>query len=372
MGNPNEINNLDDFLRDQLDGFAPEPPSGVFSSIEQSVSNQTGIASKASLFSKGIVKLVTIMATTATISVAGYFIVNKSQDVTADEVKQSVSNESNPNQLTDLLPPESEQATEKTENSGNMQSSKSPNAPVTVSSPKASVKDGNSKNDVTTPSNTLNSDSKNTTSNSEKTATSNSSSQQTRNKKEDSNNLTNTNPAKNKVVDQPKALFVSEWVDENKLRLINKSIHAQNVIWLINGRVADLKVEDETILSIDKDNLIKNITVIAKSDSYIDSFTQIIKYNQPERMILPNVFTPDGDGMNDSYEVYVPFPTELTQMQVYNLAGTLVYAGNQKDWDGNINGVSAPSGIYQVIFTYKTIDMEVPKVKKQQVELIRK
>ncbi len=56
MGNNQEINPLDDFLREQLEDFAPQPPAEMFSSIEQTVSGN--VSQVSSILSKGILKTI--------------------------------------------------------------------------------------------------------------------------------------------------------------------------------------------------------------------------------------------------------------------------------------------------------------------------
>jgi gliding motility-associated-like protein len=66
---------------------------------------------------------------------------------------------------------------------------------------------------------------------------------------------------------------------------------------------------------------------------------------------IPNVFTPDGDGINDYF-----FPRELLsravtsfRMRVYNRWGTLLFETTKTDgrgWDGRFNGEPQPQGVY--------------------------
>jgi gliding motility-associated-like protein len=66
---------------------------------------------------------------------------------------------------------------------------------------------------------------------------------------------------------------------------------------------------------------------------------------------IPNVFTPNGDGINDYF-----FPRELLSkgmikfnMNVYNRWGQLIFTGNALDgrgWDGRFNGAEQPVGVY--------------------------
>lgn len=62
---------------------------------------------------------------------------------------------------------------------------------------------------------------------------------------------------------------------------------------------------------------------------------------------VPNVFTPNGDGLNDEFRVQYRSIVEF-HCWVYNRWGRLVYEWTDpaKGWDGTINGRPAPEGAY--------------------------
>jgi gliding motility-associated-like protein len=70
---------------------------------------------------------------------------------------------------------------------------------------------------------------------------------------------------------------------------------------------------------------------------------------------MPNVFTPDGDGINDNFMVESKSLLDLN-MEVFSRSGLKVYSfygqgealRNWKGWDGNVNSTSvkASPGIY--------------------------
>jgi gliding motility-associated-like protein len=81
-----------------------------------------------------------------------------------------------------------------------------------------------------------------------------------------------------------------------------------------------------------------------------------------ESFTIPNTFTPNGDGFNDTWEIRLlqAFPNAI--VEVYNTAGSLVHrtVGYTTPWDGRRNGKELPSGTY-----YYTIDLKSPGLKKQ-------
>ncbi|MDO5608975.1 MAG: thrombospondin type 3 repeat-containing protein [Capnocytophaga sp.] len=74
-------------------------------------------------------------------------------------------------------------------------------------------------------------------------------------------------------------------------------------------------------------------------------------------VLITNAFTPNGDGINDTYTIvrseYYPNNT----LRIYNRLGQLVYESNgyRNQWDGiGINGKKVPQGAYFYVFTLDT------------------
>lgn len=72
----------------------------------------------------------------------------------------------------------------------------------------------------------------------------------------------------------------------------------------------------------------------------------VIKVSE-SAIYAPNVFTPNGDGINDEFRVAYRSIIEF-QCWIYNRWGAKVYEWNdpQKGWDGTINGRPASQGAY--------------------------
>ena len=67
---------------------------------------------------------------------------------------------------------------------------------------------------------------------------------------------------------------------------------------------------------------------------------------------IPNVFSPNGDGSNDVFEVLGdPAAFEITSFSIFNRWGELVHegAGPTHAWDGFQNGKPAPSDVYAYV-----------------------
>ena len=64
----------------------------------------------------------------------------------------------------------------------------------------------------------------------------------------------------------------------------------------------------------------------------------------------PNVFTPNGDNMNDEFIIEIPEKVEkCAELTIYNRWGQIQYfsTGNNLKWDGRNNvGSETPAGTY--------------------------
>ena len=66
---------------------------------------------------------------------------------------------------------------------------------------------------------------------------------------------------------------------------------------------------------------------------------------------IPNIFTPNGDGVNDFFcpSAYLGKGLINFNLNIYNRWGQLIFQTNSLDgrgWDGNFNGVPQGSGTY--------------------------
>jgi gliding motility-associated-like protein len=83
------------------------------------------------------------------------------------------------------------------------------------------------------------------------------------------------------------------------------------------------------------------------------SDTTYVGKDNKECITMVNTFTPNGDGINDTWIILNAdlYPNSL--MQVFNKWGNIVFEskGYPEPWDGTYNGNILPSGIYYYIYT---------------------
>lgn len=74
-----------------------------------------------------------------------------------------------------------------------------------------------------------------------------------------------------------------------------------------------------------------------------------------KKVIVPNAFSPNGDGMNDEWVIDALTTYSESSISVFNRYGSMVFQskGYSKRWDGKYNGKPLPLGTY-----YYTIDLK--------------
>ncbi len=90
-------------------------------------------------------------------------------------------------------------------------------------------------------------------------------------------------------------------------------------------------------------------TVIFKyttMDGCIDSITDTIQIKKP-KLSIPNVFTPNGDGINDTWEIADLDRYINNDLYVFNRWGEKVFS--MSDYQGHWNGSKLPDGMYYYI-----------------------
>ena len=92
----------------------------------------------------------------------------------------------------------------------------------------------------------------------------------------------------------------------------------------------------------------------------------------PERAEVPNVFTPNGDGVNDTFSIVSLNYEEVDRMRIWDRWGNKVYDG-QGPWDGTYNDKQVAQDIYIyhiIVGCPATVEAE-DNVLKGDVTLLR-
>ena len=114
----------------------------------------------------------------------------------------------------------------------------------------------------------------------------------------------------------------------------------------------DEGMEQYRVIALERDNnatqSISNLSILIKSTS----------------MYVPNAFSPDQEGLNDSFGAVCMNVSDLN-MQIFNRWGELIFEGHgiKDKWDGTYNGSVVPAGVYVYIINahHRVTDEEISK-----------
>ena len=115
----------------------------------------------------------------------------------------------------------------------------------------------------------------------------------------------------------------------------------------------------------------------------VGTISQTVVVDEPTlsgSTLIPNVFTPNGDGENDRFQLLfssVPginpaqYYSEYS-MEIFNRWGKKIFESSSDSWDGKINGTAASDGVYFYIIKYKEVCFDTSqKIKTGHVTLLR-
>ena len=107
-----------------------------------------------------------------------------------------------------------------------------------------------------------------------------------------------------------------------------------------------------------------------------DELTVVV--DKTERLYIPNVFSPNGDGVNDRFYITVTDGTKIRNFNIYSRWGVLLHHHAEhtsfwdtpSGWDGSFNGNPMPPGVYLWMVELEFFDGRVG-TKSGDVTLVR-
>ncbi len=142
--------------------------------------------------------------------------------------------------------------------------------------------------------------------------------------------------------------------------------------WYINTTVAGTSSSTFTSSKLIDGDVI-TCTIVSGGcavDSIVTSNAISVTIKPNITIVVPNTFTPNGDGINDLWNIsqLVGFPNSI--VNVYNRYGALVYhsIGYAKSWNGMSNNSALPVGTYYYVIDPKN---DRQKIVKGWVSILR-
>lgn len=183
------------------------------------------------------------------------------------------------------------------------------------------------------------------------------------------------------VDEKPQAYFKTKVSENTSINFENLSIATTTFIWYFDDG-NQLSVKDKkpinhyyasTSRQVYKVKLIAMNTATGCSDTF-ESEVKNPNFRNYYFTTIPNVFTPNNDGLNDVFEIPA---TELKEWHIIimNGAGQVVFESDDQrnNWNGKLNnlGTECSRGMYRYIIKYMQPDDQEMHQKAGVVTLIR-
>ncbi len=113
------------------------------------------------------------------------------------------------------------------------------------------------------------------------------------------------------------------------------------------------------------------VQVIDRDGNTLEKLFEITRIRpSSSTLVIPNTFTPNGDGSNDTWGVPALRFFEQVRIQIFDRGGVLVFATENPDvrWDGKQKGRDLPIGTYYWVITVK----ETGESRRGMLNLLRK
>tara|TARA_B100001057_G_C22674969_1_gene881432 strand:+ start:133 stop:609 length:477 start_codon:yes stop_codon:yes gene_type:complete len=92
---------------------------------------------------------------------------------------------------------------------------------------------------------------------------------------------------------------------------------------------------------------IYRVVAVRNQNEQITSTSNIVIVEKPYAIYAPNAFSPDGDGLNDVFNVTGQGIIDF-EMEIFNRWGQMVFKSYtlEDKWDGTFRGKDLPTGTY--------------------------
>ena len=146
-----------------------------------------------------------------------------------------------------------------------------------------------------------------------------------------------------------KALFdFSEQLCESEIQFINQSQNSFSYYWDFGDGTND--VTSNPVHSYQSNGIYTIKLSVNIGSLCSDSITKTIESHTGlvSTLFIPNSFTPNGDGINDKFEIFGKTDCDLFTLYIYNRWGNLLYKTEDilNFWDARVNNNFVEEGVY--------------------------
>jgi gliding motility-associated-like protein len=154
--------------------------------------------------------------------------------------------------------------------------------------------------------------------------------------------------------------------------LNNRSTNATLFDWYENGSLFSNQISP-TVIKNDTGKYC--FTLIASNNSGCADTAEncATAENADLGIFIPSAFSPNGDGINNTFKAIYDYRIVFESMAVYNRWGNRVFFTRNpyEDWDGKFKGVECDTGVYFYIFEFRKRNTTEKRLLKGDLHLIK-
>lgn len=160
-------------------------------------------------------------------------------------------------------------------------------------------------------------------------------------------------------VNSPLAAFWwggSSWVNNFPISFLDQSFGATSWWWDFGVPGLESEVQHPITTFPDPGSYSVQL-VIADSLGCLDTTSRSIVVEPEFELYIPNSFTPDGDGFNETWQVIGTGVKEFW-IRLHDRWGATIFQSSDitTSWDGTFNGVPLPTGVYEYRYRVKALE----------------
>ncbi len=114
--------------------------------------------------------------------------------------------------------------------------------------------------------------------------------------------------------------------------------------------------------------------LVARQNNHSDvvSISNEVNLSDPIKIQIPNAFSPDGDFVNDFFQVK-GIGIDAYSIRIYDRWGKLIFESQSLDrpWDGTYKGKPAQQGVYTFQITAENVEFGINRTFSNTLTLIR-
>ncbi len=127
-------------------------------------------------------------------------------------------------------------------------------------------------------------------------------------------------------------------------------------------------------LAVDEDTELSVVVIGSDGCTYSDTLTiDVVGLSGAAGFYVPNVFSPNGDGINERFSPVSPNASMFSEMTIFNRWGKEIFRSTTLSdaWDGSFEGSKVPDGTYVYIVRWKDSCTQVKNERVGHVTLLR-